>query len=140
LRVAVWPLAAHDVPPTKASESADTYVAFAVTETVTLTSRPLIVKSDTHAAATASVAEIASAATKREAPRAKERAELAELAKKDFAAAVKKGDSGSTDDAGKMYQGILEPGPEVALFTLEPEHVAGPVDTPRGFWIVRRIK
>ena len=67
-------------------------------------------------------------------------ASLAELAKKDFPAAVKKGDEGSTEDAGKMYQGILEAGPEFALFTLEPEHVAGPVETPRGFWIVRRIK
>ena len=66
--------------------------------------------------------------------------ELAELAQKDFGAAVKRGDAGSTDDAGKMYQGILEPGPEYALFSLEPEHVTGPVETPRGFWIVRRIK
>ncbi len=66
--------------------------------------------------------------------------ELLPLAEKDFAAAVKKGDPGSTDDAGKMYQGILEPGPEYALFSLEPGHVAGPLPTPRGFWIVRRIK
>ena len=66
--------------------------------------------------------------------------ELAELAKTDFRAAVKKGDPGSNDDAGKMYQGILEPGPEYALFSLAPDKVSDVVDTPRGFWIVRRIK
>jgi hypothetical protein len=67
-------------------------------------------------------------------------AELAELAKSDFSAAVKKGDSGSTEDAGKMYRGILEPAPDYVLFGLEPGQVGGPVDTPRGFWIVRRAK
>jgi hypothetical protein len=67
-------------------------------------------------------------------------AELAELAKTDFEAAVKKGDLGSIADAGKMYRGIVEPAPEYVLFSLEPDQVGGPVDTPRGFWIVRRIK
>ncbi|MBM4359090.1 MAG: peptidyl-prolyl cis-trans isomerase [Deltaproteobacteria bacterium] len=66
--------------------------------------------------------------------------ELAELAKSDFRAAVKKGDAGSTEDAGKMYQGILEPAPEHALFSLGLDQVSGVVDTPRGFWIVRRVK
>ncbi len=66
--------------------------------------------------------------------------ELAELARTDFAAAVKKGDPGSTESAGKMYRGILEPAPDYVLFSLEPEQVGGPVDTPRGFWIIRRIK
>lgn len=67
-------------------------------------------------------------------------AELAEVAKTDFAAAVKRGDAGSTSDAGKMYRGILEPAAEYALFSLDPEQVGGPVDTPRGFWVLRRIK
>ncbi|MBM4376682.1 MAG: peptidyl-prolyl cis-trans isomerase [Deltaproteobacteria bacterium] len=67
-------------------------------------------------------------------------AELAEVARTDFAAALKKGDKGSIDDAGKMYRGILEPAAEYALFSLEPDQVSAPVDTPRGFWILRRIK
>ena len=66
--------------------------------------------------------------------------ELAELARTDFDAAVKKGDPGSSENAGRMYRHILEPAPDYALFSLEPEHVSGPIDTPRGFWIVRRIK
>ncbi|MSP26160.1 MAG: hypothetical protein EXR75_13585 [Myxococcales bacterium] len=66
--------------------------------------------------------------------------ELAEAAKGDFAAAVKRGDSGSTEDAGKMFRGILEPHIEHAVFSLEKAQVSEAVDTPRGFWIVRRIQ
>ncbi len=67
--------------------------------------------------------------------------ELAELAKTDFAAAVQKGDRpGSLEDAGTMYRGIVEPAPEYVLFSLEPDQVGGPVDTPRGFWVVKRLK
>jgi hypothetical protein len=62
-----------------------------------------------------------------------------ELAKKDFAEAVKQGDRGSTSDAGRIPRGVLEPSVEHALFTLEKGEVrAEPVDTPRGFWVVRR--
>ncbi len=42
-----------------------------------------------------------------------------EEAKKDFAAAVKKGDHGSTTDAGHLPRGVLEPEVEKAVFTLE---------------------
>lgn len=66
--------------------------------------------------------------------------ELVEEAKKDFAAAVAKGDPGSMENAGAMPRGILEPAPEQALFTLAPGDVGGPVETPRGLWIVKRIE
>jgi hypothetical protein len=66
--------------------------------------------------------------------------ELAEVAKTDFKAAVAKGDKGSMDNAGKMPRGVLEPAPEFVLFSLKKDEVSGPVDTPRGFWIVRRIE
>lgn len=64
--------------------------------------------------------------------------ELAELAKTDFKAAVEKGDTGSITDAGRMFRGVLEPAPEYVLFSLDKDQVSAPVDTPRGFWIVKR--
>jgi hypothetical protein len=66
--------------------------------------------------------------------------ELAETAKADFKAAVAKGDKGSTDDLGFLPRGVLEPAPEYELFSLPKGGVSGPVDTPRGFWIARRIE
>lgn len=64
--------------------------------------------------------------------------ELAALAKDDFDEAVKKGDKGSVADAGQMFRRILEPEAEYALFSLKEGEVSGVVDTPRGFWIVKR--
>jgi len=64
---------------------------------------------------------------------------LAADAKSDFHAAVGRGDSGSADDLGRMPRGMLEAGIEYALFTLSPGQVSDPVDTPRGFWIMKRI-
>jgi hypothetical protein len=62
-----------------------------------------------------------------------------ELAKHDFAAAVAKGDRGSTADAGRIPRGVLEPPIEYVLFTLDKKTVyPSVIDTPRGFWIVRR--
>jgi hypothetical protein len=62
-----------------------------------------------------------------------------ELAKHDFAAAVAKGDRGSTADAGRIPRGVLEPPIEFVLFTLDKKAVyPSVIDTPRGFWIVRR--
>ena len=62
-------------------------------------------------------------------------------AKKDFAAAVKKGDHGSLADAGKMPRGILEPPIEFALFSLAKGQVADdPIDTLRGYWVLRRTE
>lgn len=65
---------------------------------------------------------------------------LAELAAKDFKEAVRRGDPGSTEDAGEIGQSILEPGPEAEVFSLAVGAVSGPIDTPRGFWIAKRIK
>jgi hypothetical protein len=58
----------------------------------------------------------------------------------DFHAAVQQGDAGSSDDVGRVRRGVLEPAPEYVLFTLAVDSVAGPVDTPRGFWIVKRLE
>lgn len=66
---------------------------------------------------------------------------LIDEAKKDFAEAVKKGDKGSTADAGRIPRGVLEPDVEWVLFSLEKGAVhPEPVDTPRGYWVVRRIE
>ncbi len=65
--------------------------------------------------------------------------EILELAKHDFVAAVAKGDRGSTSDAGRIPRGVLEPPIEYVLFMLNKGTVSPTViDTPRGFWIVRR--
>lgn len=66
-------------------------------------------------------------------------ASLVTLAQEDFAAAVEKGDPGSTENAGRMFRGVLEPAPEYVLFSLGKGDVSEPVDTPRGFWIVKRL-
>jgi hypothetical protein len=78
---------------------------------------------------------------------ARTRDEALELAKKlaadaaqDFKATVGKGDKGSMENAGRIPRGVLEPAPEYVLFSLAKEGVSGPVDTPRGFWIVQRIE
>jgi hypothetical protein len=65
---------------------------------------------------------------------------LLATAKQDFHAAVQQGDSGSADDVGTVKLGILEPAPEYVLFTLPVDGVGGPVDTPRGYWIVKRLQ
>lgn len=65
---------------------------------------------------------------------------VADLAKKDFREAVKHGDAGSTADAGRVSRGILEPALENELFLLAPGAVTGPLDTPRGYWIARRLE
>jgi parvulin-like peptidyl-prolyl isomerase len=68
------------------------------------------------------------------------RAVIAE-AKKDFGEAVKKGDRGSTSDAGRIPRGVLEPALEFALFSLEKNGISDePIDTPRGFWVLKRTE
>ncbi len=78
---------------------------------------------------------------------ARPKAEALEIAKKlavdakaDFKGAVQRGDNGSTDNDGTIERGILEPAPEYALFSLAVGGVSDVVDTPRGYWIVRRIE
>jgi len=66
--------------------------------------------------------------------------QIAADAKTDFKAAVPKGDKGSLENAGRMPRGMLEPAPEYVLFSLKKDGVSDPVDTPRGFWIVKRIE
>ena len=67
--------------------------------------------------------------------------ELIETAQHDFADAVKKGDRGSTAEAGTMPRGVLEPNLEYVLFTLKKGEVyAQPIDTPRGYWVLRRTQ
>jgi hypothetical protein len=66
--------------------------------------------------------------------------QLAAEAKTDFKAALAKGDKGSMENAGHMPRGMLEPAPEYVLFSLPKDGVSEPVDTPRGFWIARRIE
>ena len=65
---------------------------------------------------------------------------LALAAATDFHGAVQQGDGGSSDDVGRVKLGVLEPAPEYVLFTLGLDAVGGPVDTPRGYWIVKRLE
>jgi parvulin-like peptidyl-prolyl isomerase len=63
------------------------------------------------------------------------------VAGQDFARAVELGDQGSSGNIGWIQRGILEPTVEHAVFSLEngaftPE----PVDTPRGFWVAKRLR
>jgi parvulin-like peptidyl-prolyl isomerase len=85
-------------------------------------------------------AQGASKAARTRAEAAAKAEQLRALADKDFAAAVKSGDKGSMDNAGSMPRGILEPGPERVLFGLRVGEVGGPVDTPRGYWVVKRLE
>jgi hypothetical protein len=80
-------------------------------------------------------------------PSPRAQAEAMSLAKKllptaqqDFHAAVSQGDPGSADDVGHVKLGVLEPAPEYVLFTLPVDGVGGPVETPRGYWIVKRLE
>lgn len=65
---------------------------------------------------------------------------LAELARTDFHRAVQEGDPGSQDDVGLISRGILAEATELRLFTLPPGSTSGVIETPRGFWIARRIE
>jgi len=64
---------------------------------------------------------------------------LATDAKANFEETVKKGDPGSVADAGSVPRGVLEPVLEFVLFSIKKGEVySDPIDTPRGYWIVRR--
>ncbi|MCB9588751.1 MAG: hypothetical protein H6718_25295 [Polyangiaceae bacterium] len=63
-----------------------------------------------------------------------------EIAKQDFKKAVKLGHGGG-EDLGLMRREVLEPPVEYALFTLKVGSVyPHPVDTPRGYWVIRRVR
>ncbi len=63
-----------------------------------------------------------------------------EPARKSFKAAVKTGDPGSVEDAGRFARGVLEPSVEYEVFLLPPGSVSEPIETPRGYWIVKRVE
>jgi hypothetical protein len=64
---------------------------------------------------------------------------LAADAKADFHAAVLRGDSGSADDVGHIPRGVLELGTEYVIFTMPVGTVSELLETPRGYWIVKRL-
>ena len=64
---------------------------------------------------------------------------LGESAQTDFIEAGKRGDI-FLGDAGTIPQGFLEPAPQHVLFNLEPGAVGGPVDSPRGFYVFKRLE
>lgn len=67
--------------------------------------------------------------------------EAAKIAEGDFANAVKKGDRGSSENIGWIDQRILERAVEYAVFSLEKGEISKiPIDTPRGFWIAKRLR
>ncbi len=66
---------------------------------------------------------------------------LLPIAQENFESAVKQGDPGSTANAGTIRRGILEPAVEYALFTLDKGAVyPAPMETPRGYWIMKRVR
>jgi hypothetical protein len=78
-----------------------------------------------------------SARSKREAMAIAER--LGQDARSDFHHAVSAGDPGSSDDIGRMPRGVLDPRTEAAVFNLASGEVSDVLETPRGFWIVKRL-
>lgn len=60
---------------------------------------------------------------------------------KEFIEAVKLGDLGSNENIGWIGRGILEKSVEYSVFTTDKGTLAGEViDTPRGYWVVKRIR
>jgi hypothetical protein len=77
-------------------------------------------------------------------PRTREQAlslakKLAEDARADFIEAGKRADV-FMPDAGILQQGVLEPAPQALLFGSEVGAVSGPVDSPRGFYVFKRLE
>jgi hypothetical protein len=64
---------------------------------------------------------------------------LAQDAKTDFHAAVIRGDSGSADDIGHIPRGVLEGATEYVAFTMPVGSVSDALETPRGYWIIKRL-
>lgn len=79
-------------------------------------------------------------------PNARPRGEAAALAERlaadartDFKRAVQSGDPGSSEDIGRIPRGVLDPRTEVSVFSLSPGAISDVLETPRGYWIVKRI-
>lgn len=66
--------------------------------------------------------------------------ELAEQAKTDWKGAVKAGDVGSSDDIGRIPRGVLDHTTELVVFSLDKDGISEPLETPKGYWIVRRVE
>jgi parvulin-like peptidyl-prolyl isomerase len=67
--------------------------------------------------------------------------EATKVGQTDFASAVKKGDRGSSENIGWIDQRILERAVEYAVFSLEKGEISKtPIDTPRGFWVAKRLR
>jgi parvulin-like peptidyl-prolyl isomerase len=64
---------------------------------------------------------------------------LHDQAKTDFKGAVKEGDSGSAEDIGRIPRGVLDPRAEVSVFSLAAGEISDVLETPKGFWIVKRL-
>lgn len=65
--------------------------------------------------------------------------QIATDAKGDFRRAVTQGDPGSSEDIGRIPRGVLDPRTEAAVFSLASKEVSDVLETPRGYWIVKRI-
>jgi hypothetical protein len=65
---------------------------------------------------------------------------LAEDAKTNFAAAVNRGDPGSDANLGRFPKGTLEANVEAVVFALPPGGISEPIDTPRGYWVAKRLE
>jgi parvulin-like peptidyl-prolyl isomerase len=77
-------------------------------------------------------------------PQARARDRALELAKSlaqeaDFASAGRRGDV-FVPDAGVIQPGFMEPAPQHVLFSLGVGEVGGPVDSPRGFYVFKRLE
>lgn len=84
-------------------------------------------------------AEGASKAAPAKSDAAARAAALLETARTSFSEAVRKGDPGSADDIGRIPRGVLDPSTEATVFRLKTADVSGVLETPRGYWIVKRI-
>lgn len=66
--------------------------------------------------------------------------QLGQEARTDFHRAVTAGDPGSADDIGRLPRGVLDPRTEVAVFALSKGEISDVLETPRGYWIVKRLE
>jgi hypothetical protein len=65
---------------------------------------------------------------------------LVEQARADWKATVNAGDPGSAEDIGRMPRGVLDRATELAVFSLGAGDVSEPLETPRGYWVVKRLE